>query len=326
MNAHDNVQTTNVPNLNAQTTPSTNENTMSTPIQSTQSSPTLEDRFIAAFKRREAAIAAVPDAELMHTNLDVPTAYTTILGASPRLVALRDEIVRELPSFDPSVVDGLVDDALALSSAHARWTIATQLGASLPETMAEAMKQRDRLYVHAGSFVDAGFFHRANVDEIRSTGSYRGVSFEIISLVQLFSDHWAEIAAKSLLSREEILAASAVADRLTAQVAERDARPKATAAATLVRDKAFTLLVRHYDEVRRAVGYLRWNAGDADTLAPSLYAGRNNGNHKAPKPSDVAVAEAATTTPAKATQPEPVPADALPALPNARPFLTAVNA
>ena len=41
-----------------------------------------------------------------------------------------------------------------------------------------------------------------------------------------------------------------------------------------IRDQAFTLMMRAYDEVRRAVTFLRWQQGDADTIAPSLYAGR----------------------------------------------------
>jgi hypothetical protein len=32
--------------------------------------------------------------------------------------------------------------------------------------------------------------------------------------------------------------------------------------------------VRTYDEVRRLVAYFRWEEGDADELAPSLFAGR----------------------------------------------------
>src|SRR5512132_3793744 len=38
--------------------------------------------------------------------------------------------------------------------------------------------------------------------------------------------------------------------------------------------RAFTLFVTADDQGRRAVTYLRWNEGDADSLAPSLYKGR----------------------------------------------------
>ena len=38
--------------------------------------------------------------------------------------------------------------------------------------------------------------------------------------------------------------------------------------------RAFTLFSRAYDATRGAVTYLRWNEGDADDIAPSLYKGR----------------------------------------------------
>jgi hypothetical protein len=44
--------------------------------------------------------------------------------------------------------------------------------------------------------------------------------------------------------------------------------------ATLTRLRAFTLFSRVYEDVRRAVQYVRGKAGDADAIMPSLYAGR----------------------------------------------------
>lgn len=41
-----------------------------------------------------------------------------------------------------------------------------------------------------------------------------------------------------------------------------------------IRQQELTLLVQSYEEVRRAVVYLRWHEADADTITPSLYAGR----------------------------------------------------
>jgi hypothetical protein len=45
--------------------------------------------------------------------------------------------------------------------------------------------------------------------------------------------------------------------------------------------RAFTLLVRTYDDAQRAVGYLRWPHGDAHRIAPSLF---DNGGGR-PRPS-----------------------------------------
>jgi hypothetical protein len=40
------------------------------------------------------------------------------------------------------------------------------------------------------------------------------------------------------------------------------------------RHRAYTLFVRAYDEVRRAVSFLRWRKGDADDIIPSIYSVR----------------------------------------------------
>lgn len=46
------------------------------------------------------------------------------------------------------------------------------------------------------------------------------------------------------------------------------------------RQRTFTLLVRSYDQIRRALSYLRWNEGDVDRIAPSLWAGRGGSRPK----------------------------------------------
>jgi hypothetical protein len=50
--------------------------------------------------------------------------------------------------------------------------------------------------------------------------------------------------------------------------------PAAGGAAVALRQRAFTLFATTYDEVRRAVSYLRWHDGDGDDIAPSLFACR----------------------------------------------------
>ena len=45
-------------------------------------------------------------------------------------------------------------------------------------------------------------------------------------------------------------------------------------AAADTRIRAFTLLTLTYDQARRAVIYLRWEQGDVQRIAPSLYTGR----------------------------------------------------
>ena len=71
--------------------------------------------------------------------------------------------------------------------------------------------------------------------------------------------------------------------------------------------RTFTLLYWAYDHVRKCVGFVRWHEGDADQIAPSLYAGRTRSS------SEVPAAPVAPATPVRPGMPGADPFD-----PNAR--------
>ena len=85
-----------------------------------------------------------------------------------------------------------------------------------------------------------------------------------------------------------------LADQLVTAVGEREQAPVIAAEAVRDRHGAFTLFINAYDEVRAAITYIRRKQGDAESIAPSLYAGRtvskkkpaddNNDNPPAPTP------------------------------------------
>ena len=50
------------------------------------------------------------------------------------------------------------------------------------------------------------------------------------------------------------------------------------------RARAFTLLVRAYDDCRQAASYLRWREGDVDDFAPSLRPKPRRGKSGPPEP------------------------------------------
>ena len=76
------------------------------------------------------------------------------------------------------------------------------------------------------------------------------------------------------MAQSEVDRANQTADTLLTAVGMREQAPARVADATETRLLAYNLLLRDYGEVRRAVSFLRWHQGDADTLAPSLFAGR----------------------------------------------------
>ena len=92
-----------------------------------------------------------------------------------------------------------------------------------------------------------------------------------------------------------------------------------------VNQRAFTRAVNTYDQVRRAVSFLRWNEGDTDDFAPSLWAGRGASSRRRDE-EDASPTAAQPSTPAVPVVPvapiAPPAVPVAPGLPGSSPFIT----
>ena len=79
-----------------------------------------------------------------------------------------------------------------------------------------------------------------------------------------------------------------------------------------MRDQAFALFAKKYDELRRAVWFVRWQEGDADEYAPSLYAGRGSRKSDETAPAEPPAAGNVTAAPAPTAPPAPAMSAAAP--------------
>ena len=96
----------------------------------------------------------------------------------------------------------------------------------------------------------------------------------LIALATVFRSNWDQIKGKTGLGEETIERAGAIGVELLQALGSKDvSRPLDGDAARSadIRARALTLLVKRYDQVRRAVEYLRWDEGDANEIAPSIY-------------------------------------------------------
>ena len=85
---------------------------------------------------------------------------------------------------------------------------------------------------------------------------------------------WAKIEHKTAATAEEVHRAGDLGPLLIAALGVREHGTTATPAEAADRKvRAFTLFTTAYDQVRRGVTYLRWNEGDADSLAPCFTRG-----------------------------------------------------
>jgi transposase-like protein len=111
---------------------------------------------------------------------------------------------------------------------------------------------------------------RAIVDAGLTGGrGHDDVAHDLDVLVRMLRERWRDIASTGALH-----AAEALHDGLSRARADRARQEAIVAEAAHERVRAYTLVVRTYEQLRRAVMYLRWDEGDADRYVPFLWTGR----------------------------------------------------
>ena len=148
-----------------------------------------------------------------------------------------------------------------------------------------------------------------------------------------FRNNWDRIGTKTAITMAELDQAEEISRKLVAAVGAREQAPAVLAEVAVQRQRMFTLFVEAYDQVRRAISMLRWNEGDLETIAPSLYSGRGNVRKRTdPQPSTppATTASGTPTTPTLPGAPLPTPVATAPAnaspiaagLPGSSPFMS----
>jgi hypothetical protein len=267
-----------------------------TNVASTNTSQaTPKARFREAYERALPDMAAVPESELLTINLDIPSAVATALGACRALAPLREQVMG-LHDFDLTHFDKLETYALALWQAHSSYVAASTPVSPIPELAGRAAAAREQLLSDTGALAKRGLVDGARLEELRGAVGYKNVAVDIGLLVTLLRARWSVISGKTALTSDELDAAEALADELITTLGQREQAPRVVATAANSRTRAFSLLVKTYDQVRRAINYLRWNERDLESIAPSLYAGRRGRIRRKGKRTDANRGEPATTT------------------------------
>jgi hypothetical protein len=234
--------------------------------------------------RREAE--ALDADELARINVDVSVAVSTALGALGNLRAMRDAIASELPNHPIDTIDRLESYALAAWYVH----LLSQPTAKAPDTVAaleeEAIPLRELLLSDAGALAKRGKLDAQTVADSRAGSGQIDRANDLVALFALFTSAWPDISDKTAATEAEVRRAGELGPLLLAALGAREHATAASASGLAdLRRRTFTLFVNAYDQCRRAATYLRWDAGDADELVPSLWKGRGGSRAKA-EPAD----------------------------------------
>lgn len=250
------------------------------PVLPVSSEPSV---FLAAYERHRDAIRAVPEREVMPLNIDIQAAITLVRGAWPRLVAERAAIAGLLSPAQLEAFDRIDEYALAAGHLHALYLFTEKPDARTSELRTRAAELRDGLFIDARALARHGLLDGQRLAAFERRPGYRNTAFDLLGLVNVLRDAWPSVAGRTALRAETLLEAEELANELSLAIGARVRAPEVVARAAFERQQAFTLLARAYDQARRAITFLRWDEGDADSIAPSLYGGRKRRRAKPEK-------------------------------------------
>jgi hypothetical protein len=230
----------------------------------------------AAYERVRPDLDALPTEEVGRITANVPSVVATVFGALPAIEALADDI-RGLPHIDHARLGKLRDDNLALYHVGVLAMHLPEGKALISTLMAEASPLRARLLLSAEVLAIYGLVDAAHVASIRSGAGQLDTANDLTALARLFRAGGDAIFSKSPATRAEIDRAAVLGLQIIAALGRRKVGSDGERVPSRHEDdraRAFRLVVRAYDEARRAVSFLRWHEGDADQLVPSLFSGK----------------------------------------------------
>ena len=264
----------------------------------------LVSRGRAALKRMRKAMAALEATQLRPINIDIPLAVTRGLGVLPAIASLRDRMEKECPGVQLSVIDQLQDRALATQCLNGDFETAKAPPAGFQSVVNEVFDSRTGLMTVLRMLVALNYIDEQNITSLNGGHGYRDAANDLVGIVGLINRNWGTLEGKVPLTQEHLERFQALGEKLLAMVGEREQTPARVDEVADQRQRAFTLLDQAYDEVRRAVTFLRWHEGDADSVAPPLRV-RVPGRRPGEKAEEVVVSPAKPGDPIVASPAKP---------------------
>jgi hypothetical protein len=226
-------------------------------------------RFRAAYERTAAARAAIDPGDLASLRVDMGMAIDTVFAALPRITALRSELAKT--AIDLELIDALGTYAHAAGHALALYNAATTPPEELAAIHQEASGRRAALKSDAMNLALHGLLNRDAVTSLKGEVGFRNVGYDLLSLVAIYREAWERIEGRTAVLAADLDRAEIIAGQLLELAALREARRVTDPNIADSRHRAFTLMHKAYNQVRRALVFLRWETGDASKIAPPLY-------------------------------------------------------
>ena len=218
---------------------------------------------------------AIPSERLETIRVDLEVALVLALGVAPKAKVFQEEARTLLGESFATPFDRLVPAARACGAAHAQHLVSLN-GAEVADMVATLGDKRTVLLLEATSLVNKKRMPGSLLGELAGGTGHRAMAFDVLQLTSAFRKEWAAVEAHTPVTQLELDQAEALANAVMTTLGENGQADSGSSPTAELRRRAYTHFVQTYSEVRRAITYLRWEEGDADEIAPSLFGGRTS--------------------------------------------------
>ncbi len=224
------------------------------------------------FERMLPAIEGLLEAEMRHVGFDVPLAVSLVLGSLTRLRQMQ-EVFDGLPGLNGRLLDELESAAMAAWYAHLMYVQEPE-GRVLEAMAAEAIELRATLRIAAEILAVKGELPLGELAGLGVGSDSLAIARDLTQLATVFQRNAQRLAGRTAVTATEIERAASLGPELMMALSMSHLEDALSASARRLRERACTLLELQWEQVRLAVGFLRWHEGDVDELVPSLRVSR----------------------------------------------------
>jgi hypothetical protein len=230
--------------------------------------PWLHQR--CAYQVAKPAMDAMSAEDLIEVDIDVPNAMYLVFGKLPEIMGLRSTVASCLADFDMRAIDKLELYGRALC--YANWFYqSTRVSVDrLAEWLDQFPIVRRRLLGETVWLFSKEDFHKFSNSACPLGLRTHMELTKFLRLCCLLQQNCDRVERETSLQRCEIAHAELLTDLASMKAEQGEDLYAVQSAASANRQRAFTLFLRSYDQVRRATQFVRWNIGDADDIAPPL--------------------------------------------------------
>lgn len=285
------------------------------PVQSVTAGELPE--VMRAFQVTRAERDAIDDDDLVHMNVDPGLSAMMLLGALPGVAALSGELDAEFKTYRPDMLDKAKLYALSAIYAHSIHRFADTQAPVTPARIELATKRRSQYIAVYRMAAELGLVSAEPLDDLSNPNGHRNVPIDLLGIAHLIMQNWPALEGKIPLTQADVLAAFNEATELAEDLGLRGRTAKETEVTLLDKKRSFTLMCRHWEDLRGRVGWVRRKHGDADEIAPSFHV-RAPRAKAAPAPVEAAPSAPVASAPAPGA---PAPTESVPVgHPDASPF------